>query len=97
MPGRSPTTRLPSDDQSIRWREIRNWVSIGLSRAKSSVPVRIISLNSAALFMNRACTRLLMISVVDRKRKNSYLPQAKLYSPQLLTSPICGVCWNTRM
>ena len=37
--------------------------------------MRISSLNSSALGMKNACTRLLTNSVVARKTKNSYLPQ----------------------
>ena len=50
-------------------------MSIGLSRAKSSPPVRISSLISSQLGMKNACTRLLTSIVVARNAKNSYLPQ----------------------
>jgi hypothetical protein len=88
MPSRnSPIRKFDNDDQSIRRKEIRNWVSIGLSSAKSSPPVRISSLNSSALGMINVCSKLVTIQVVARNTKNSYLPQP-------LPQPIDGVCWK---
>jgi len=57
----TPKNPLGSWAQLTRGNEIKNWVSIGLSKAKSRLPVRISSLNSSALAMKNVWIKLFTI------------------------------------
>ena len=80
----TPKNPLGSWAQLTRGNEIKNWVSIGLSKAKSRLPVRISSLNSSALAMKNVWIKLFTIHTVPKKIKNSF-------SCQPVPRPISGV------
>ena len=62
-------------------------MSIGFSSTKSRLPVRIRSLNSSALVMNRVCTMLLISRLVAKNSEERVLVPAG-------RRPSIGVYWK---